>query len=89
MHQWNIYPVSISQLHICRCPALIMLLLDTIYGNDPHEKRFKICIIGAGAGGLAALKIIRDTPQHKSGEWYAVAYEAREEVGGIWYACDE
>jgi cation diffusion facilitator CzcD-associated flavoprotein CzcO len=46
------------------------------------EKR--ICIIGAAAGGLAALKAISDSSYFKSGKWSVVAYEARENVGGIW-----
>jgi cation diffusion facilitator CzcD-associated flavoprotein CzcO len=44
----------------------------------------RIGIIGAGAAGLAALKIILDTPQFKDGSWIPVAYEAREQVGGVW-----
>jgi hypothetical protein len=43
-----------------------------------------ICIIGAGAAGLGALKTIMDTKQYKAGMWKPVAFEARDNVGGIW-----
>ncbi|KAJ6588830.1 hypothetical protein B0H19DRAFT_1101379 [Mycena capillaripes] len=43
-----------------------------------------ICIIGAGAAGLAALRAILDTPQYKAGLWKPTAFEARHQVGGIW-----
>ncbi|KAG1754400.1 hypothetical protein EDB19DRAFT_1892407 [Suillus lakei] len=46
------------------------------------EKR--ICVIGAGAGGLAALKVISDSAYFKSGKWSVIAYETRKNVGGIW-----
>jgi Flavin-binding monooxygenase-like len=40
-----------------------------------------ICIIGAGPAGLAALKIILDSPQYK---WKPTAFEARDKIGGVW-----
>lgn len=43
-----------------------------------------ICIIGAGGVGLGALKTIMDTSQYKEGIWKPVAFEARDNVGGIW-----
>ncbi|KAJ3746720.1 FAD/NAD-P-binding domain-containing protein [Lentinula detonsa] len=43
----------------------------------------RLCIIGAGPAGLAALKIILDTPQYQSGAWVPVAYETRDQVGGV------
>ncbi|KAI5887056.1 FAD/NAD(P)-binding domain-containing protein [Schizophyllum commune H4-8] len=43
-----------------------------------------IAIIGGGAGGLAVLKAVLDSPQYKSGLWKPTLFEAREEVGGIW-----
>lgn len=45
-----------------------------------------ICVIGAGPSGLAALKVIAETPQYKEGIWRPVAFEAREALGGVWYA---
>jgi cation diffusion facilitator CzcD-associated flavoprotein CzcO len=50
---------------------------------DPEQIKH-ICIIGAGAGGLVALKCILDTPQYKVGLWKPLAFEARDNVGGIW-----
>ncbi|OBZ67590.1 Thiol-specific monooxygenase [Grifola frondosa] len=44
----------------------------------------QICIIGAGPGGLGALKVIADTPQFKEGLWKVTAFEARDKIGGIW-----
>lgn len=43
-----------------------------------------ICIIGAGSAGLAALKSIMDTSQYQKGLWKPVAFEARNNVGGVW-----
>ncbi|KAF9528346.1 hypothetical protein CPB83DRAFT_869524 [Crepidotus variabilis] len=44
----------------------------------------EIGIIGAGPGGLAALKAVLDSPQFREGSWKVTAFEAREDVGGIW-----
>ncbi|KAF8875415.1 hypothetical protein CPB84DRAFT_1829160 [Gymnopilus junonius] len=44
----------------------------------------RIGIVGAGPAGLAALKAITDTPQYKAGLWIPTAFEARENVGGVW-----
>ncbi|OBZ67839.1 Flavin-containing monooxygenase FMO GS-OX5 [Grifola frondosa] len=44
----------------------------------------QICIIGAGPTGLAALRVITDTPQYKEGLWEVTAFEARDKIGGIW-----
>ncbi|KAI0078347.1 FAD/NAD(P)-binding domain-containing protein [Panus rudis PR-1116 ss-1] len=49
---------------------------------DDHAK--DICVIGTGPAGLAALKVIVDHPAYKAGLWHPTAYEAREDVGGIW-----
>ena len=43
-----------------------------------------ICIVGAGPGGLAALKMVTETPQYKAGQWKATVFEEREKVGGVW-----
>ncbi|KAI0261644.1 hypothetical protein BC834DRAFT_925444 [Gloeopeniophorella convolvens] len=53
------------------------------FGERQEPKR--ICVIGAGANGLATLKVLAEAPQVQSGEWVLVAYEERENVGGIWY----
>jgi cation diffusion facilitator CzcD-associated flavoprotein CzcO len=52
--------------------------------TTPVLKPQRICIVGAGAAGLAVLKAIVDTPQHKAGVWVPSAFEAREEIGGVW-----
>ncbi|KAJ7064880.1 hypothetical protein C8F01DRAFT_1249886 [Mycena amicta] len=43
-----------------------------------------ICVIGAGAAGLAALRALLDTPQVRSGRWRISVFEARSGIGGIW-----
>ena len=54
--------------------------------NELRAATKRICVIGAGASGLAALKVIADTPQYKEGLWQPIAYEAREALGGVWYS---
>ena len=54
---------------------------------NPTANKQRICVIGAGPSGLGALKIIRDAPQYKDGLWEPVAFEAREDIGGVWYVC--
>jgi cation diffusion facilitator CzcD-associated flavoprotein CzcO len=49
-----------------------------------HHEVKRIAVIGAGPGGLAALKIFADTPEYNSGLWHLTAFEAREQVGGVW-----
>ena len=51
---------------------------------DPRVSK-RVCIIGAGANGLATLKILAETRQVQSGQWKLVAFEQRDNVGGIWY----
>jgi cation diffusion facilitator CzcD-associated flavoprotein CzcO len=43
-----------------------------------------ICIIGAGAAGLALLRVLSSTAAFASGHWRLTALEARDDVGGIW-----
>lgn len=51
-------------------------------------KPLRICVIGGGAGGLAAVKILKDSKEFQSGFWSVDAYEARDDIGGIWFvAC--
>ena len=54
--------------------------------NIEHDelKPLRICVIGAGAAGLAAVKIIKDSPEFRSGSWTVDAYEQRDDFGGIW-----
>ncbi|KAK0449703.1 FAD/NAD(P)-binding domain-containing protein [Desarmillaria tabescens] len=49
-----------------------------------NTSRKRICIIGAGPSGLAALKVIRDTEEFESGIWLPTIFEARDKIGGIW-----
>jgi len=44
-----------------------------------------IGIIGAGPVGLAALKTVLESPRFQAGKWDVVAFEARGNVGGVWY----
>lgn len=44
-----------------------------------------IGIIGAGPSGLAALKVVLESAQFNAGKWDVVAFEARGNVGGVWY----
>ncbi|KAK2464544.1 hypothetical protein APHAL10511_003402 [Amanita phalloides] len=43
-----------------------------------------ICIIGAGAAGLATLKVLKESRQYRDGLWVPFVFEARENVGGVW-----
>ncbi|VDC00167.1 unnamed protein product [Peniophora sp. CBMAI 1063] len=58
---------------------------------DPHpdmsshaRNKKRICVIGAGANGLAVLKVFADSPHVQSGDWAIKCFEERENVGGIW-----
>lgn len=68
---WCVYTIH--------CITTIRVL---IYSRTGEVKQ--ICIVGAGPGGLAALKMITETPQYKAGQWKATVLEAREKVGGVW-----
>ncbi|KAK0495880.1 FAD/NAD(P)-binding domain-containing protein [Armillaria luteobubalina] len=50
---------------------------------NPANKR--ICIIGAGPSGLAALKVICDAEEFQAETWLPTVFEARDQIGGIWY----
>ncbi|KAH9985500.1 hypothetical protein BJV77DRAFT_1032284 [Russula vinacea] len=50
-----------------------------------REASKRVCIIGAGANGLATLKVLAETHQVQSGQWSLVAFEERDNVGGTWY----
>ncbi|KAG7089370.1 hypothetical protein E1B28_011060 [Marasmius oreades] len=57
---------------------------DFMLASCSGMTRKRICIIGAGPAGLAALKVVLDSPHYKAGKWEVVCFEAREGVGGIW-----
>lgn len=50
------------------------------------EATKSIAIIGAGSGGLAALKTLLDLPEEPRRSWDIVLYEQRSDVGGLWFA---
>lgn len=54
--------------------------MSTSFSNCKH-----IGIVGAGPAGLAALHTITLTPQCESGVWTVKCFEARDDIGGIWY----
>ncbi|KAG9219799.1 hypothetical protein CCMSSC00406_0008176 [Pleurotus cornucopiae] len=75
------------RLDIISCPERLSFKYSNLSQTTPDNETTsvkRICVIGAGAGGLAALKAIVEAPQHKAGEWKVTAFEARNEVGGIW-----
>jgi len=58
---------------------------DASHPIEFKRKSKRVCIIGAGANGLATLKILAETQQVQSGQWTMVAFEERDNIGGIWY----
>ncbi|KAI0311102.1 FAD/NAD-P-binding domain-containing protein [Amylostereum chailletii] len=54
---------------------------DLNQGRRPSKR---ICIIGAGANGLATLKVFLDSAEVRSGEWMVTAMEERSDIGGVW-----
>ncbi|EJD51206.1 FAD/NAD(P)-binding domain-containing protein [Auricularia subglabra TFB-10046 SS5] len=58
---------------------------------DPDEPTYatkRIAIVGAGAGGIAALKALAELPERMRRGWHIVAFEQRDAVGGIWVPDD-
>jgi len=55
------------------------------FGIKPRSVGKRVCIIGAGANGLATLKILAETDEVQTGQWTMVAFEERDKVGGLWY----
>ncbi|KAI0027605.1 FAD/NAD(P)-binding domain-containing protein [Vararia minispora EC-137] len=51
-----------------------------------HTKR--IAVVGMGASGISALRAIMDLPEGLRAGWEVVAYEQRDDVGGIWLPQD-
>ena len=69
------------------CP--VGAIVTYISGNrltfiDPRASK-RVCIIAAGGNGLATLKILAETHEVQLGLWKPVAFEERNNVGGIWY----
>ena len=73
---------------MCLVCAFLIQTGIFLYELDPFvtkDASKRVCIIGAGANGLATLKVLAETHQVQSGEWSLVAFEERDNVGGIWY----
>lgn len=56
-----------------------MLILHT--GADAKQR---VCVVGAGMAGLAAIKLLRD----HSHDFDAIAFEKNSDVGGLWIYTD-
>ena len=52
------------------------------------DDEMKVGIIGCGASGLAAIKIIQESKPFQEDKWSLQAFEAREDVGGTWYVSE-
>ena len=52
--------------------------------SDIPEPTKRICIIGAGPTGLAALQAVLESPQYSSGLWEPTLFEQKANVGGVW-----
>ncbi|KAI0917566.1 hypothetical protein AcW1_007265 [Taiwanofungus camphoratus] len=52
----------------------------------PPAATKSIAIVGAGSGGLAALKTILDLSEETHAGWEVVVYEQRRDIGGVWLA---
>lgn len=59
------------------------------YNNINSRDKLRIGIIGVGAAGLAAIKALKDTDYVRTGIWEIVAFEERDDVGGIWYVISQ
>ncbi|KAH8113956.1 FAD/NAD-binding domain-containing protein [Phellopilus nigrolimitatus] len=51
--------------------------------TDSNDRQ-TICIVGAGAAGLAALHVLTSAPEAVAGRWSVTALEQRHDVGGTW-----
>ncbi|KZV65769.1 FAD/NAD(P)-binding domain-containing protein [Peniophora sp. CONT] len=58
-------------------------IIDPLPDLNGRDKK-RICVIGAGANGLAVLKVFADSHHVQSGNWTVSCFEEREDVGGIW-----
>ncbi len=74
----------ISQASTATFTVTCIHVLTLFFTSSLLLGRKRIAIIGAGPAGLAALKAVLDSEEWKEGYWDVVAFEAREDVGGIW-----
>ncbi|KZT04455.1 FAD/NAD-P-binding domain-containing protein [Laetiporus sulphureus 93-53] len=54
--------------------------------NIQRDATKSIAIVGAGSGGLAALKTILDVASNINANWEVVLFEQHRNVGGLWLA---
>ena len=71
------------------CESPTSVRVTRTYPKFPHTFRLmpqskRICIIGAGPTGLAALQAVLESPQYSSGLWEPVLFEQKANVGGVW-----
>ncbi|EJC99304.1 FAD/NAD-binding domain-containing protein [Fomitiporia mediterranea MF3/22] len=52
--------------------------------GDAEQHGLRICVVGAGAAGLAVLKIIKDSKEYKRGNLVIDSFEERDDIGGTW-----
>ena len=79
--------VCIQCVHLTSLGRLLFahLLIDRTEATDESAGEIKhICVVGAGPVGLGAIKIVKDAPEFKEGKWTVTAFEARDNLGGIW-----
>ena len=57
--------------------------LDPPPGLD-NRPRKRVCVIGAGANGLAVLQVFSGSRHVQCGDWSIVCFEDREDIGGVW-----
>ncbi|GBE85212.1 FAD/NAD(P)-binding domain-containing protein [Sparassis latifolia] len=71
----------------------ILSFLPLALWNEPHIPAHEhpehtpaksIAIVGAGSGGLAALRTILNLPEDTRAGWEIVLYEQHRNVGGLW-----
>jgi cation diffusion facilitator CzcD-associated flavoprotein CzcO len=54
---------------------------DMPHLNSPSKR---VTVIGAGAAGLVAIKILRSTLDFEGEEWKILYFERRHVPGGVW-----
>ncbi|KZV85019.1 FAD/NAD(P)-binding domain-containing protein [Exidia glandulosa HHB12029] len=63
-------------------PDVQLPLASTWTHGSTSTKR--IAVVGTGSGGLAVLKALVELPMEMRQGWEIVAFEKREDVGGVW-----
>ncbi|KZV85022.1 FAD/NAD(P)-binding domain-containing protein [Exidia glandulosa HHB12029] len=79
--------VTLWALLLCVCataafPDVQFPLASTrTHGSTPTKR---IAVVGTGSGGLATLKALVELPMEMRQGWEIVAFEKREDIGGVW-----